>query len=293
MTTTANRRMRIAALGLSTALSVGVLAPFIGTGSADAAVSCTTAKANYTKAANKVKADQKKLKKAKKKLRKAVHARKSVKVIKHDKKVVKHKKHALKVDKARRNAAYNALKTCSNGSTSTPAGTANPLTSLLQTLTGAGLSPAALTDALNSIASQLQSSGAPGAAQLADALKQVSAAITSGASSIDPSQLQKILAELPSSLDPAAFQKALTDAATALQSSLANPPTTANGLIDAILNPLVKGMSEFPAADPLTSALSSIQGTLDGILTGLGLPGLGGLSSLPGSGGLPIPIPGL
>jgi hypothetical protein len=293
MTTTAPKRMRFAALGLSTALSIGVLAPFVASGSAEAAVSCTTAKANYSAANGQLHKDQRKLKKDKKKLRKAKKARKSVAVIKHKKRVVKKDKRHVRADKARRAAAANALRTCTNPTTGTPQGTANPLTDLLTTLTGSGLSPAALTNALNSIASQLSASGAPGAAQLADAIKQISSAISSGSSSIDPSGLQSLLSQLPSSFDPAAFQAALTAAVTAMQASLSNPPTTANGLIDAIFNPLIAGFSQFDAADPLTAALHSLQTTLDNILIGLGLPGLGGLGSLPGAGSLPLPIPGL
>lgn len=269
MTTTATSRMRIAALGLSTALSVGVLAPFIGTGSASAAVSCTTASANYSHATSKLAVDKAKLRKAKKKLRKAKHAHKPARVIKHDKKVVRKDKRHVAADKRTVAAAAAQRQGCTTGgTTTTPSGNSNPL-SQLASLFSSGLSPQQLTDALNAIATQLKASGAPGADQLASAFTQLASAISSGAST----------------LSPADFQKALQDAATALQNSAANPPTTAAGLVDAIVGPLAQGFGEFPQAQPLADALTTLQANLDSALGGL--PGLG--SILGGSGGLPIP----
>ena len=181
-------------------------------------------------------------------------------------------------------------------STTTTTTTTNPLDQLLAALSGSGLSASALTDALNQIADQIKASGAPGAAQLADALDQVAAAIASGASSIDPAQLQAILSQLPSSMDPAAFQKALTDAAAQiqaeLQAAMANPTSmTAAGLIDDILNPLISGLTT-AGVPGLPSALSGVQDTLDSLLSGLGLGALAGAlpsaPSLPGASSIPI-----
>ena len=278
MTTTASKRMRIAALGLSTALSVGVLAPFIGTSSASA-VTCSTASSNVAHANTKLAKDKAKLHKAKKRLRKARHAHKAPHVIRHDKRAVKRAKHRVKVDRRHKAAALAAQRNCGTAGTGTnnPAGTANPLTSILGTLTGSGLSSKQLTDALDSITSQLQSSGAPGAAQLADALKQVSAAITSGSSSIDPSKFQDVLNSLPADLDPAKFQDALTKAAAALQSSLATPPSTPDGLVDAILNPLIQGLSNFDSAAPLKDLLTQVKTALDDLLNQIANGGTGSL----------------
>jgi len=270
MTTTASKRMRIAALGLSTALSVGILAPFIGTSEASAATTCSTASANYAKANTKLKSDQAKFKKAKKKLRKAKRARKSVAVIRHKKKVAKRIQKHVKADKARRAAAYKALQTCvtpGKGGTNTPAGTANPL-----------------SDLIGKIQATLAGAGAP--AQLVDAL----------------SQLQSVLSNIPvpAGMDPAAFQKVLTDAAAQIQSeltaALADPTgMTAAGLIDDIINPIVSGLTT-AGVPGLPDVLTGLQGTLDPILSGLGLGALGGgnpLGALTGLLGGGLPIPGL
>jgi hypothetical protein len=297
MTSTSVARKRLAAFTLSTALGVGVLAPFIGTSAANAA-DCTTQSSSYSTASAKVAHDKHAVKKAKKKLKKDKKHHKAASVIRKDKKKLKKAKKRLKHDRGVRNYYYTQYTNCvqansnNGGGTGTGTGSTNPLSQILQTLTGSGLSPAALTDALNSISSQLKASGAPGADQLAAALDQISAAIASGSSSLDPSQLQAILGQLPSGFDPSTFQAALTQAAAALQSSLTNPPTSAQGLIDAILTPLAAGFNT-AGVTQLASLITQVQSALDALLIQLGLPGLGGLSGLPGSGGFPIPIPGV
>ena len=169
----------------------------------------------------------------------------------------------------------SASPSTSPSSSTSPSGSTSPvttdvLTQLLQALTGSGLSSAALVHALDQISSQLNSSGAPGAAQLAAVIDQLAAAIANGSGSIDPSQLQAILSQLPSGVDPAAFQAALTQALAALQASMANPPTTASGLINAILTPLAVGCNG-AGITALGGAITSIQAVLDGLLAGLGL----------------------
>lgn len=213
-------------------------------------------------------------------------ARKERKVVKKDNAKVsaastrlKHNEASLKRRNAHLASKKKSLAACR-------AAQSNPLNALLTTLTGSGLSPAALTDALNSIASQVSASGAPGADQLASALDQVSTAIADNSGSIDPSKLQQILSQLPSSINPTAFQAALTQAAGEVQSELATPPTTAQGLVDDILNPLNDGLTTAGVPD-LPGVVTQVQSALDGLLAGL--PGLGSLSTLPGSGGTPIP----
>jgi hypothetical protein len=266
-TTQVSKRTRFAALGVSAVFSVGVLAPFIGTSSASAAT-CTSVNSSYTTANSKLAHDQHKLHKAKKKYKKAKRHDASRRVIKHRHHKVKKFKHKVRADKGARNHWSTQRTSCATSQQSAA-------TSLGQfsDLLSQGLDPSQLTDALNTIASQLQSSGAPGADQLASAIKQISDAIASGASE----------------LDPADFQTALQDAADAIQNSATNPPTTAAGLIDAIVGPLADAFGEFPQAAQLSDALSTLQSQLDAALAPL--PGLG---SVLGGGGLPsLPTSGL
>jgi hypothetical protein len=266
MTTAAPKRMRFAALGLSTALSIGVLAPFVATGEASAAVSCTSARASYTAANAQLHKDQAKLKKAKKKLRKAKKAHKAAHVIKHKKRVVKKDKRHVRMDKIRRAHAANAVRTCAGPVKSTPQGTANPL-----------------SDLIGQLQTALGGAGAP--AQLTDALGQLQSALSS--------------IPVPAGMDPAAFQKALTDSAAQVQAELQaalaqaqSDPTsfTAKTLLDDILNPIITGLKT-AGVPTLPDVLQGLEDSLDPILASLGLATLFG--NLPTGGGLPFPIPGM
>ena len=138
-------RMRFAALSLSAALSVGALAPFVGTTAANAA--CST----VTTANPHLKADQAHLKKAKKKLKKA-------KKHHHAKKVHKLKKKVRKLKARVRADKRSPLHSTKCSTTTTPAGTANPLNSILGSLLGSGLPSDQLTNALQGVIDQLKAS---------------------------------------------------------------------------------------------------------------------------------------
>jgi hypothetical protein len=278
--------MRFAALGLSTALSVGVLAPFIGTSSASA-VTCTTASSQVAHANTKLAKDKAKLRKAKKKLRKAVHAHKPARVIKHDRKAVKKAKRHVRADKRAHALAVHNQQTCSTGSTgggSTPAGTANPLSDLF--------------GQLSSILA-----GVPGGSGAVPTLEQI----------------QKSLSAIP--LDPAALTAALEASQASIQESLGNiDPTHASlaTVLNAILDPIHDSLvaasgGTGPGADLATTVFGVEQLLTDALggydlslltdalanaggggLPGAGsIPGLGSLTDLfgniPGLSSLPIP----
>lgn len=293
MTTQATKRMRIAALGLSTALSVGVLAPFIGTAGASAATDCATAYSSYQTSNSHLTHDQAKLKHFKKKLKKDKKHHRSAAVIHKDKKKV-HKWHAaVKADKRAKTSYYNAYTTCSNNAA---AASANPLSSLLSTLTGSGLSPSALTDALHSAASQISASGAPGAAQFASLLDQLASAIQSGSGSLDPSQLQSLFSQFTSAgFDPTAIQQAIQDAVAKFQAAFSDPSQFASnpaGLVDLILGSLAAGLTQ-AGVPGLPGVITQLDTVLGGLVTALvsGDPSQiqSAVTSLLGSIGVPTP----
>ena len=287
MTTTATKRMRFAALGLTTALSIGGLAPFIGQGEASAATSCTTATSQYTAASSRLAHDKHKLHKAKHKLHKAKKHHRSHKVIKHRKHKVKHLKRQVRADRHAKSHYYTSSKNCTT--TMPGGGTTSPLdlTSLLGALGTSGVDPDALTNALNALAAEIAAQGAnvPGSNALSDGIKAIADAIANNASSLSPAEIQKLLSELPTDLanGPAALQAALQDAVGGLTSALENPPSTASGLIDAVLTPVSDGLNEFQSSQPLADVVDSVRSGLDTALNDLGLPALGGLSSTSGS----------
>ena len=271
-TTSASKRTRFAALGLSTALSVGVLIPLLGTSGAEAAsANCATVSSSYSTASTKLATHQAKLKKAKKALKKAKRHHKSHAVISHDRQKVKNLKYKVKIDKKNKNNYYSQQTVCS---TAAAQGTATALTGLLGQLQGL-LDPSMLTSALNQIADQIAASGAPGADQLAGIIKQLSAAVGSGATSIDPSQLTGLFSQLTGAgLDPTSFQKAITDAVASLESALSNPPTTPQGIVDLLLGSLANGLNT-AGVPTLPGVLGQVQGLLDGLLGNVpSLPGL-------------------
>jgi hypothetical protein len=263
-TTPAAKGIRIAALGLSAVLSIGALTPFIGASSA-AAADCTTVSHSYSTASAKLAKHHAKLVKAKKKLKKDRKHHKSHATIKHDKKMVKKFKRKVRADKSVKNTYYIQRTQCTTAPTQAAVGSANALTSLLGQLRALDLDPAVLTDGIKTAADQIAASGAPGAAQLAGVLDQVADALATGASSIDPSQLQAVLDQLPTSVDPAKFQQALTDAVATLQRTLADPPTTPEGIIDTLLGAVSDGLTT-AGVPALPGVIDQVQDLLDQIL---------------------------
>ncbi|WGL52066.1 hypothetical protein P5P86_19210 [Nocardioides sp. BP30] len=268
-TNPATKRMRLAALGLSSVLTIGVLTPFIGIEGASAATSCSTASSHYATANAKLGSDQAKLHKAKKKLKKLKRHHRSHRVIKHQQKKVKKLRAMVRADRAARNNYYSQQTNCTTASNQAATGTAGALTSLLGQLQGV-LDPAQLTDALDALATQLAASGAPGAAQLADVIKQLSAAISSGADSIDPSQLTSLFSQLSAlGLDPTAIEKAFENAVATFQnfdfSSLTTNPA---GLVDLILGSLANGLTT-AGVPTLPGVISQLNDVIDGVVAAL------------------------
>lgn len=280
MTTTpvAKKKMRVAALGLSTALTVGALAPFIGTSSASA-LDCSTANASYSHASAKLAADKAKLHRAKKKLKKAKRHHKSHAVIRHDKRRVIKLKHKVHHDRNAVNYAAGQRSACSNGgSTTTPGGGTNPLSQLATDLSPSSmpsLTPTELANALGQVADQVRANGSslPGSTQFADALDQLAQAIAQNSSSFDPQQFKTALSD------------ALAQGQAELQAAAANPSSmTAQMLVDDILNPMITGLTNAGAPQQLQDALNTLKTNLDQVLAQF--PTMG---SVPGAGTLPVP----
>lgn len=265
----ASKSLRLAALGLSSVLTIGVLAPFVGLEGASAATTCSTASSHYSTANSRLAVDTAKLHKAQKKLKKAKKHHKSHAVIKRDKKKVKKLKHKVAADRAARNYYASQRTNCTTASNQAATGTATALDSLLTQLQGA-LDPSQATNALNGLATQIAASGVPGADQLAGVIKQLSAAIASGATSIDPSQLTSLFSQLSGAgLDPAAVEKAFTSAIAKFSSfdpsSLASNPA---GLVDLLLGTLADGL-ETAGVPALPSVISELNTTIDSIVGAL------------------------
>ncbi|HEU4567719.1 MAG TPA: hypothetical protein VFR99_06750 [Marmoricola sp.] len=272
--------MRVAALGLSAVLTVGALAPFVGTSSASA-VECSVANGNYASAAAKLDHDKAKLHHWKKALRKAKRHHKSHAVIRHDKKKVTKFRHKVHRDRQAVSYAKGQRDSCTNGTTlpgggTNPAGSVNPMSSLLDELQQ-GLTPAQLSTLpgqLQTAVDQLGASTAPGASPLADLLKQLSDALANGGS-IDPAKAQAAFQQLTDalggSLSPAQLQAVLTTLQGELTKAASNPPSTPQGIVDAILGGLYDGLTaaNVPA---LPGAVQQLNTTLDGLLAPIALP---------------------
>ncbi|WP_017936573.1 hypothetical protein [Nocardioides sp. Iso805N] len=265
----ATKGMRIAALGLSSVLTIGVLAPFVGLEGASAATTCSTASSHYSTANSRLAVDTAKLHKAKKKLKKAKKHHKSHAVIKRDKKKVKKLKHKVAADRASRKYYAAQQTNCTTASNQAATGTASALDSLLTQLQGV-LDPSQVTGALNGLATQIAASGVPGADQLAGVIKQLSAAIASGATSIDPSQLTSLFGQLSDAgLDPTAIEKAFENAVATFSSfdpsSLASNPA---GLVDLLLGTLADSLKT-AGVPALPDVISELNTTIDSIVSAL------------------------
>jgi hypothetical protein len=269
----AKKNMRVAALGLSAVLTVGALAPFVGLSSASA-VSCSTANANYSHAHAKLVHDQGKLRHAKKKLKKAKRHHRSHRVIRHDKKKVVKLRHKVQRDRQALSYAKGQRSSCTTtsapGGGTSPAGSVNPMGSLLGQLQGA-LDPAQLQDLatqLQGAASQLGTSGAQG--QLASLLTQLADSLPNG--SIDPAQAQAAFQQLASalggSLSPAQLQTVLSTLQDELTKAASNPPTTPQGIVDTLLTGIRDGLTA-ANVPTLPDGVQQLKNAVDGLLSQL------------------------
>lgn len=285
-TPVATKRSRFAALSLSTALTVGVLAPFLAASGADAATPCATTYSSYTTANSHLAKDRRKVHHFKKKLKKDKRHHRAAHVIKHDEHKLHHWKMKRNADRHSRNSYTSAYTVCNDQAASASAA---PLSSILSQLQGAGLDSSALTDALRSAASQIAASGAPGAAQLAGLLDQLADAIASGSASLDPSQLQDLFSQFAASgFDPSKIQAALTEAAAEFQTALSNPQQYASdpaGLLDVLLGSLANGFDK-AGVTPLGNLILQLDSALGSLLNALATGDTSGLTTLLGGSGL-------
>lgn len=283
------------AIAASAALLVGAFLPLAFSNDAQAAPNCTSQKTAYNNSVKHVTKAQKKVKRARKGVRRAVHHHAGHKVVRAKRDNLHVQRVDLRFAKMSRNHYYAALLACQKG-TATPQGTAKPVptgTATAKPTSSASASATASTSAsatattttttttstnpLNDLLKQLQDAlaGAGAPAQLIDALQQI----------------QDALATVPVGMDPAVYQKALTDALAQVQKSIqdatADPSTvTAATLVDAIIDPLVTGMTG-AGVPTLPGVLTGLQDALDPILASLGLSTLTSAIPMPSGSALP------